>query len=316
MLQRPDVMALFARQRWVAASSQLVGLGLGERTVTRAIRRGEVERVVGPVVGIIGRPDSFDARCLAIHLAAGRRGYLSGQSAGHLYGLRQMQTTPIEYTMPYRLRFSTPDWARLVRSSWPDDEPRPTRDDDLAVSSPLRMLLDVAAALPQRRFERAAEDAWHRELVSPTQARAYLDRIRRSGRPGISTMERWLEHVEHQRRPAATGLELLLIELARRAGLPQPERQHPLRLRTGVLIHLDIAWPDMRLALEPGHSWWHGGDRAQRDDQDRDRRCAELGWQVLRYDESAWNRQRSIVDELATTYRQRHTMFRRRQVIP
>ena len=44
------------------------------------------------------------------------------------------------------------------------------------------------------------------------------------------------------------------------AGLPEPIRQHPLLLLTGELIHLDIAWPEVRLAVEPGHSWWHGGD--------------------------------------------------------
>ena len=64
-------------------------------------------------------------------------------------------------------------------------------------------------------------------------------------------------------------------------------RQHPLVLPSGEVIHLDLAWPDVRLAVEPGHSWWHGGDLRQRRDQDRDRACAVVGWHVVRYDESA-----------------------------
>ena len=70
-------------------------------------------------------------------------------------------------------------------------------------------------------------------------------------------------------------------------GLPTPVRQLPLTLPSGELIRLDLAWPDIRLAVEPGHSWWHGGDLRQRADQARDRACAVLGWHVHRYDETA-----------------------------
>ena len=57
-------------------------------------------------------------------------------------------------------------------------------------------------------------------------------------------------------------------------------------LANGESIHFDLAWPDVRLAVEPGHSWWHGGDLRQRLDQDRDRGCSELGWLVVRFDET------------------------------
>ena len=62
--------------------------------------------------------------------------------------------------------------------------------------------------------------------------------------------------------------------------------QFPLVIGSGEVIHLDIAWPDIRLAVEPGASWWHGGDRAQRRDQERDRACTEVGWMTLRFDET------------------------------
>ncbi len=58
------------------------------------------------------------------------------------------------------------------------------------------------------------------------------------------------------------------------------------------MIHVDLAWPAARLGVEPGHSWWHGGDLGQRADQARDRACDEIGWRIVRHDES-------VRDELA-----------------
>ena len=80
-------------------------------------------------------------------------------------------------------------------------------------------------------------------------------------------------------------------------GLPPPVRQHPLTLPTGELIHIDVAWPDMKLGLEPGHSWHHGGDLQMRKDHARDRACAELGWHIVRLDED-------LRDNIAATARQ------------
>jgi hypothetical protein len=144
--------------------------------------------------------------------------------------------------------------------------------------------------------------------VSPSDAAAFLARVRRSGRRGVATFEEWLERAGTWSSPAATGLEQLLAGLARRAGLPEPVRQHPLVLLDGTTIHLDLAWPDRRLALEPGHSWWHGGDGRQRADQDRDRACGEIGWHVMRFDESVWHRQDVITGQIRRTYLARPAM--------
>jgi hypothetical protein len=69
-------------------------------------------------------------------------------------------------------------------------------------------------------------------------------------------------------------------------GLPEPVRQHPLVLRSGEKIHIDVAWPDIQFGLEPGHSWWHGGDLQVRKDIARDNACGEIGWFIRRLDES------------------------------
>lgn len=305
MLHLPGVIDLFARQHWVAGVAQLGELGVSRQRVFDATRSGTVRRIMYGVVGIRGHCDTFEARCTVLHLVAPAGSYLSGRTAGRLHGLRRMATTQIDLTIPVRRTLDVPEWASVEHSSWPDEAPRPHRADGLSVASPLRTLFGLAAVLPERTFQQAAEDAWHRGLVEPRSAAAYLAAIRRSGRTGVTRFEAWLERAAAIDRPATTGLELLLVDLARDAGLPEPTRQHPLRLTNGIEIHLDLAWPNVRFAIEPGHSWWHGGDRQQREDQDRDRRCSEVGWHVVRFDESVWDHRAAAVAQIRSMYRAR-----------
>jgi hypothetical protein len=179
------------------------------------------------------------------------------------------------------------------------------RHDGLRVASPLRMLFGLAGQFNQFRFERAAEDVWHRGLVPPESAWEYLELIRRAGRGGVQRMAEWLEKAALRDRPAQSGLELDPVAIVERAGLPEPVRQQPLQLPSGEVIHLDLAWPAIRLAVEPGHSWWHGGDLGQRRDQAPDRACSAVGWQVDRYDEQAARRPAAIAVELGAVYRAR-----------
>ncbi len=161
----------------------------------------------------------------------------------------------------------------------------------------MRMLWGLAAAFNQHRFERAAEDAWRPKLITPSAAADYLERHRCRGKHGIRRIETWLERATNQSAPSQSELERDLLDALARAGLPTPRRQHPLTLADGGVIHLDTAWPEVLLAVEPGAGWWHGGDARARRDQARDRACTELGRHVIRFDET-------VRDDLDGTARQ------------
>ncbi len=173
------------------------------------------------------------------------------------------------------------------------------------VAHPLHTLRTLAAQFNFHRFERAAEDAWHLGLVTPIQAFEYLELVRRPGLAGVATYERWLDKALPRRRPSHSGLELDALNAIRMAGLPEPVRQHPLLLLSGELIHLDIAWPDVRFAVEPGHSWWHGGDPRMAADYARDRACGEVGWQVVRFDQSMRDDLRASGQQIRRLYQAR-----------
>ena len=251
---------------------------------------------------------------MALQLHCGPVSFLSGCTAGALHGLRKMPRRPLEITISMKNRVRCPSWARFVGSSWIDLERDATvRTDGLRLASPLRMLLRLAEVLSWHRFERAAEDAWHLGLLTPTVVAEYLETVRRSGRGGVSHVERWLDATIARRRPSQSGLELDFVDVIRRAGLPEPERQHPLELRDGRVIHIDLAWPSLKLGVEPGHKWWHGGDIGHRRDEARDRGCDEVGWRIVRYDERDVVDRAGVEAQLVHIYRARERLFSRAQ---
>jgi hypothetical protein len=310
VLDRPPALRLFASQFGVATVRQLVELGISERAIGRAKQRGVLAVVLPGVIELADFPPTFRQRAMAAQLFGGVDSFLDGPTAGRCYGLRGMPKRPIDLVIGARRRGALPDWLRTTCSTWIDRTEVVEREDGLRIATPPRMLLGLASRLNDVQFERAAEDAWHLQLVSPVQAAEYLQRVAAHGRLGVDRMRRWLDTVADRSRPAQSGLEIKVATAGITAGVPAPVRQHPLILANGALIHLDLAWPDVMLAFEPGHSWWHGGDLGQRADQQRRRECAAVGWQVECYDESAVTNLAAVGSEIAAIYHERRRRFR------
>lgn len=275
------------RQHGVVGRSQLQReYGWSSSRLSRARRAGMFVEMTPNVLRLASSTETFQLRCMALQIHLDGHGFLGEMTAGRLYGLRSMPEAPIRATVPEGLRRRVPPWAAVSRSSWFDECDRDRRPDGLVVATPLRMLFGLAATLHPHRFARAAEDAWNLGLITPHEAADYLEQHRCRGKNGVAVLEQWLDGVTDQSRPAQSGFEQLVIECLEHVGLPAPVRQHRVNLPNGETIHLDIAWPEIRLAVEPGHSRWHSGALRQRQEQARDRACSEQGWHIVRFDES------------------------------
>jgi hypothetical protein len=240
---------------------------------------------------------------MAAQLLVGSDGALSAPTAGHFHGLRGMPRERIHVATGRRSKASVPEWVVRTAYCWLDiDTETVLVGGTFKVLSPRATLVTLAELFNDHRFERAAEDAWHLGLVTPGQAADFLDAIRGRGRTGVARLERWLDKTAARARPSQSGFELDVIEALSRAGLPEPQRQYPLTLANGEMIHLDIAWPEAMLAVEPGHSWWHGGDVRMTADYERDGACGEVGWLVRRLSESARRDLMGAVSQIRTTY--------------
>lgn len=286
MALSPGVLELLGRQFGVADTRQLLALGMTKGAVSRAIDDGVLARETSSVVRLAGYELTFHARAMAACLQCGPKSFLSGSTAGAIHGMRYMFRRRTFITVLNRCQVVPPEWLAISRTTWMLGGDIVTHPSGMRLMSPLRLLHHFAGIFLPHRFERAAEDAWHLGLVTPQDAAHYLKEMRRQGRRGVSGLEQWLEATSERTRPSQSGLEGDAIDAVRLAGLPEPARQHPVRLLSGEVRHLDLAWPDIRYGVEPGHSWWHGGNLGQRSSQERQRDFEEVGWQVTFFDES------------------------------
>lgn len=308
-----ELLATCHDQHGIITSAQLrEEFGYDRSSIHRARKRGLLVPMTARTFRVASTPDSFIARCSAVQLHCGV-GFLGADTAGLLYGLRRMPSHPVRFTVPGNLRTTLPSWVDLHRTRWyRAARDRRRLESGLVVATPERMLFGLAARANQHRFDRAAEDAWHRELTDPPTMAAYLEEHRCRGKDGVLRLERWLEKALQQRAPAQSGLEQTILEALERTGLPDAVRQQPVDLLDGETIHLDIAWPDIRFAIEPGASWWHGGDARMRRDHLRDLSCGEVGWMVLRVDETMAANPDSLARRIRRAYHARARDLRRK----
>lgn len=271
----------------VVARRQLVeDLDISPSRIARMTRSGVLISMARGTYRVASAQETFEARCMSAQLWSGGTGFISSWSACRLRGLRKMNSDRVHFTVPDISGRVAPAWMHLDRTGWYDAEAdRETMQNGLVVATSLRMLFGLAADVNQFRFDRAVEDAWHRKLTDPTEIAAYLAAHRGRGRNGVARIETFLDRCHDRHLPAQSGFEQDVIDALERL-LPPVVRQFRLKLANGEVVKLDIAWPDLRLAVEPGSSWFHGGDAGQARDHDRDLACNEVGWMIVRMDES------------------------------
>lgn len=281
MIDHPEALAQLNSQSGAITTEQLHAIGFSYPTIRRAEDRGTLNPLLRGVYVLPGPEPSFETRAMAAQLFCGPRSYLCGKTAGALLKVRDMSRKRIHVTRPATSWIAVPDWIRPRHAAFTPASHVLTLTSGHRISCPFLTLFVLASDLPEVAFHRAGEDMWHRKLIDPVGASEYLSWVRRSGRNGVAVFEAWLEKVSGWERPAATGLELDLIDAVKAVGLPEPVRQHPLVLPDGVTIHIDIAWPDVRLGLEPGHSLFHLGEKNEVRDASRYLRCNEVGWLIV-----------------------------------
>jgi very-short-patch-repair endonuclease len=82
--------------------------------------------------------------------------------------------------------------------------------------------------------------------------------------------------------PTMSEFERRTCELLGRRGIAPPVRQHPVAL-AGTTVRLDLAWPDVLVAVECDGLFHHGHNQQLPWDEHRQNELVLLGWLVLRF---------------------------------
>ena len=263
-------------QHGVISLAEITAAGLAARVAQSWAASGRLHRIHHGVYSIVP-PELLSRRghYMAAVLACGDNAVLSHRSAAELHGLRATARSRIEVTVPGRVRRNRAA-LQVHRSTTltPEDI---TIVDGIPVTTVARTIADLADVLPDRAVERALEQAASMETLD---GRALNDQISRHPRGACL---RRLTNRGPIAAPTESDLEELFLSVCRRAGLPEPERQHYVDPGDGApMIRADFAWPGQRLIVETDGARTHGSRRSFERDRRRDQRLIAAGWRVIR----------------------------------
>ena len=287
-VQSGRVWELAKKQHGVVARAQLVELGLSEEAIRHRLARGRLHRLM-PGVYAVGRPEVGErGHWIAAVLSCGPHALLSHRSAAALLGIRKPRRDPAaEVVVPARLPRRRPGVCAYRRATSVADRgvsddavPASLRwrlVDNIPITGPAVVLVDLASCLPTWQLEAAINEADHLDLVDPEELRSAIELLPR--RPGLRRLRQLLD--ASTQALTATVLEGLFLPLAAEAGLPLPTTQ-----ATPGSHRVDFYWEELGLVVETDSLRYHRTAFKQAADKRRDNHHALSGLITLRFTHS------------------------------
>ena len=278
------IIRLASRQHGVVSRRQLLEQGLVSQTIEKRVARAGLF-VIYPGVYATGTPLlTRDGILMASVMRAGEGAALGSRSAAAVWGFRPHQS-PIEVL---RQEGGSNQRARLRvhgERRWPYlliHEARRLPPSEvtiyrgLSLTTPARTLLDLAAAVPEKQFNRAFTEADRLGLLNDQELVTCAERTQ--GRKGGGTFRRAVKRRIPGVSAAASLLEAIVLGLCNANQIPVPVTNEMLNG-----FRPDFRWPDQHVIVEADGYEYHRGQEMFENDLLRADLLREDGWDVLRF---------------------------------
>ena len=277
----PELNAWFGQHNGVAALDTMVEYGVSRSAVYRMVDRGELISLQPAVFQSTrwptGEMQLMTAACLRDPSIA-----IGFSTAARSWTFRSMPKDHLLHVvMPHGRSFA----LRAVvvhRSRRIDPIDIVERADGIRLTSPTRTLFDIADFAGDRAASSILEQLINDGRGTMATHAGTVARLGHAQRRGTATMARVIASRPAWSSAMQSDLETQVLAEFRRQGLPLPVIQHRLVLRDGRRIRFDFAWPELRIAVEVDHPFWHAGDIASHNDKQRDRLAMAQGWRIAR----------------------------------
>ena len=267
----------------VVSWQQLQALGVTQSQVGRRVRSGEWARELPGVWRLSWAERSWMQKAWSVSLWAGEEACLSHGTAARLWDLVEIDVDTVEVSAPYRL-WASVSWVVPHKTAFISRQVQ-RRKSGLAVTSPARTLVDLAAVVDPDTLQRAMESAFRRRIASASEVRRVLRYLPQSGRSGTGKARRLLQRGTWS-EDAQSELERRALQLFKRHRLPKPHCQYTVLEGNHFLGTVDFAWPNAKVIVEAEGFEFHSGREAWDRDIARYNALVSHGWTVLRLTES------------------------------
>lgn len=250
-----DLDAVARTHHGLITAAQVLELGIGRRTIDRAVASGQLERVAPSVFRLPGSPTTRHQRLLAAVYSAGRGAMASHRSAAWVWGVERPDGEPRDVIAPRRRHplerdvvVHRPSAVEDLRAVWRGAIP---------VVTPMRMLLDLGAVDP-RGVAAALDHVLATKLMSFDAVDGALATLARQGRHGVTALRAAIEERRIDGKPSDSALEVRMNAVIEAYGLP------PMSFHADVAgYEVDFLVVDAPLVVECVGWLYHGAQREQ-----------------------------------------------------
>ena len=276
---RSALLHIASKQLQIVTRFQARAVGVSDHQLQRSVRTGDFQRL-HPGIFLAARSEpTIEQRAYAACVAGGSGSFASHITAGHLWELVEHAHPAIDITVPVQRRRRLHGVA--VHRSTAVGPPHRGLHGLVPIASPTRTLVDLSNVLSRDELELVVDDALRRGMVPPAHVVTYLDRADTVGLPGRTRLREVIEERCLNGLPES-HLESLALLVFRRFGLPEPARQHRVRLN-GRDVRFDLAYPDLKVAIELDGRAPHTTRERWQTDHDRHNATERSAWIVLRF---------------------------------
>ncbi len=278
-----DEVAVVRRARQQAGlitRSQAHQLGLSDRMIRGRLDRGSWT-ALRPGIYVVGAvPGSWEQSVLGACLASGSDAFASHRTGLRLWGFVD-RSGPIELLVDGRRR------VRVARVQVHRSILFPAVDQTtlrgIPVTTISRTLVDGSAKQDPRTVGQWIDQAMRVHDLDLRELRSCIARIAGPGRRDLRSIRGALALRLPGYDPGDSDFEVRALTAIVAAGLPLPTQQHPVERPDGSTAFIDLAYPELKIAIEL-EGWEAHGTRAAFD-PDRARRndLTVQGWSVLQF---------------------------------
>ena len=281
-------------QHGLITRQQLRALGASSAAIRHRLGTGQWQPLSPQVLSLNGAPRTPRQAALAAVLDTGAGSWLSHHSAAALWELPGFDLAPHHVSRP---RTGTRRTHRLAVVHYPGRMPvnHLAVLDDIPVSSPTRVLFEVAGSVHPKRLARLVDTAWAQRLVTWHSLRSSLTVLGRRGRPGITTMRKIVETRGPDYVPAESGLERRFEQILVDDGQEPMKRQVDLGDQFGWIGRVDQLDRDARVVVEVNSERFHAALTDRQVDQTRIAALTKAGFDVVTvWDRDIWHQPRTV----------------------
>ncbi len=272
-----------SRQRALLSADDIAASGLSYGQLRYRLARQQYRRLRRKVVAVAGAPPSWEQAVQAVSLSAGRGVFAAGYTAARLLGGQMPEAEEIEVLGPRERRVRLPG-VRSHRTSHLFDEDVTTRHG-IPCTSAARTLVDLSSRLDDRALGKLADDFQRRGVLKLTALDRCAGRLPPAPGRSLPRVHRVLAARWPGYKPGESDLETRVLRLLVGAGLPVPRQQHRIKLDRRRR-YFDLAWPDIKLAVEVDGQAVHGTASQRHEDRLKGNEATQLGWWLVRVDDA------------------------------